>query len=97
MKKWELLHEIKDNRFKIKDEDIIKALLKNRGFISKKDIGFFLSPPDPYDLSTKDVEIDQKELVHAIKRIKKAIEKKESTVVYTDYDADGITSPARPT
>lgn len=86
MKKWQILSN--------KDKDIIDILLKNRGLQTKKEIEEFLHPPKPNTLSPKDVGIDSKALKKATARIKKAIEKKESIVVYADYDADGITAGA---
>lgn len=87
MKKWSVLN-------KVTNGDVTGALLENRGLKSKKEIELFLSPPNPYTLNPSDVEIDKKSLIGAIKRIKKAIEEKESIVVYADYDADGICAGA---
>lgn len=87
MKKWEIAS-------KSKGEDVIKILLENRGLKTKKDIEFFLNPPNPSNLTASDVSIDNASLHNAIKRIQKAIKDKESIVVYADYDADGITAGA---
>lgn len=87
MKRWDIVN-------KSKGEDIIKILLENRGLTTKKDIEFFLNPPDPSKLTPSDVGIDKTSLSKAIKRIQKAIGDKESIVVYADYDADGITAGA---
>jgi single-stranded-DNA-specific exonuclease len=87
MKKWEILN-------KFHDEDIVQVLLKNRGLNKKQDIENFLNPGDPSTLTSEAVEIDAPSLHQAIQRIKKAIEKRESIVVYADYDADGITAGA---
>ncbi|MBI5448880.1 single-stranded-DNA-specific exonuclease RecJ [Candidatus Gottesmanbacteria bacterium] len=87
MKKWEIIH-------KGKTDDLVSMLLKNRGIIGKKDISCFLNPPDPAVLTPRDVNIETTSLAKAIKRIQKAIETKESIVVYSDYDADGITAGA---
>jgi len=86
MKKWNILGKSTN----IIDE-IIEVLLKNRG-ITEKEI--FFHPQNPVDLTPKDVGIHAHELKRAFHRIQKAIEKKESIVVYTDYDADGITAGA---
>ncbi len=74
-------------------DDIIEVLLKNRG-ITKKDREVFLHPKDPVTLTPIDVGINVKELKRSFERIQKAIKNKESIVVYTDYDADGITAGA---
>ena len=62
------------------------------GLTKKKDIEAFLHPPDPYSFTAVDVGIDAATLGKAIARIKHAIDKEESIVVYADYDADGITA-----
>ncbi len=110
MKKWEIKSKLPSERLgtgksqnfprkdsgqaKVKSEEITKQLLINRGLKSKKEIDLFLNPPDPYALDSHDVGINSQELKEAIKRIGKAIENKESVVVYADYDADGITAGA---
>ena len=86
MKNWNILG-ISTNTI----DDIIEVLLKNRGIIEKE---IFLRPKNPILLTPKDVGINAKELKRAFLRIQKAIKKKESIVVYTDYDADGITAGA---
>ncbi|MBU2460497.1 single-stranded-DNA-specific exonuclease RecJ [Patescibacteria group bacterium] len=85
-KKWKILSE--------KKEDILQALLSNRGLTTKKDIENFLHPENPLEFIAKDVGIDSQVLKKAIARIRKAIKDKESIVVYADYDADGITAGA---
>src|SRR3989344_9179980 len=94
MKKWEILEELKVQSSKLKAEDILPSLLKNRGIITKKDISVFLTPIPPISLTPKDVGIDKALLARTVKRIQKAIKNKESIVVYADYDADGITAGA---
>jgi len=93
MKKWDV-----GQVFGVDDTflpaDFIASLLRFRGLKSQKEIDAFLTPPNPITLSAKDVGIDGKQLSIAVKRIVKAIQKKESIVVYADYDADGITAGA---
>lgn len=102
--KWKILHKGKSKsvwmktREKVKSEQkdtqiqtIIKTLLENRGLKGKKDIEEFLHPKlqqlqAPF--------FDKKELDVAIIRIQKAIKNKEKIIVYSDYDADGITGAA---
>lgn len=91
MKKWKVIEPSVISR---QQSDIINILLRNRGFISKKQIHDFLNPADPYTFTSQDVGIDSRQLKKSLTRIRKAIKNKESIVVYTDYDADGITAGA---
>jgi len=91
MKTWSIQKTIGD---KETIEDIISTLLANRGLLKKKDQELFLHPKDPKTCKPIDVGIDPTLFKKAVKRIEEAIEKKESIVVYTDYDADGITAGA---
>ncbi len=93
MKKWDVGKTFEDTA-DFTPEQFISSLLTHRGFKTKKEIEQFLSPAHPQELSAKDVGIDAKQLDRAVKRIISAIEKKESIVVYADYDADGITAGA---
>jgi len=79
---------------KTKGEEIIKILLENRGLKTARQKEEFLNPVSPTEFTAKDLGIAPKELQKAIKRIKAAIEKKESIIVYGDYDADGICATA---
>ena len=72
-------------------EDIVDLLLNDRGIKEKEK---FLHPPKARDLNAADVGIDPERLTSAVTRIRKAIQDKESVVVYADYDADGITAGA---
>ncbi|OGG29251.1 single-stranded-DNA-specific exonuclease RecJ [Candidatus Gottesmanbacteria bacterium RIFCSPLOWO2_01_FULL_46_9] len=92
MKKWQILAKLETRNSKLETRSIIDFLLNNRGLKTKKEIQQFLHPPDPHEFTASDVGIGKKSLVTALKRITKAIEKKESIVVYSDYDADGITA-----
>lgn len=93
MKKWEILKKIKTQTAKIKTEDIIEILLKNRGLKTQKEIDAFLHP-NLETVTPKNVEIDPKQLKKALSRIEKAIRNKEPIVVFGDYDVDGITGSA---
>ena len=92
MKKWEIKEKVKSKT--VNGEEIVEMLLKNRELTTKKEIQLFLNPPDLSVLTPKDAGIDNASLTAAIKRIQKAVDKKESIVVYADYDADGITAGA---
>jgi len=90
MKNWNIKHaggdEIKTT------DDVIQILLQNRGLVGVREQQAFLHPKNPLELTTRDVAIDTAALKTVLKRIKKAIDAKESIVVYADYDADGITA-----
>lgn len=92
MKKWDILPQLKPRI--ANESEILQQLLNNRGIIKKKDIQLFLQPKAAFELSAHDVGIDQASLTAAMERIRKAIQQKESIVVYADYDADGITAGA---
>lgn len=93
-KKWEIFHKQKSSKGNaLSLERIIHILLENRGLKTQKDIDEFLHG-DLSSVTIKTVGIDTKQLVKAIKRIAKAIEKKEQIAVYGDYDVDGITGTA---
>lgn len=90
MKKWVLLDdsEISDSN------TILKILLKNRGITSKTDMKNFLDPKLDYALESLQ-GLDINDMKKASVRIRKAIKNKESVVVYTDYDVDGICAGAQ--
>jgi single-stranded-DNA-specific exonuclease len=93
-RKWQIPESISARDRSTDAAEIIGILLKNRGLKTKKEITVFITPPDPDSLTPADVGIDPKSYKQAIARIKQAIAKKESIVVYADYDADGITAGA---
>ncbi len=71
----------------IKPKELIEILLKNRNVT---DIPLFLKPPSPLDLTLKDFGYN-KEIVKTMKILKDIKSSGKTIVVYTDYDADGIT------
>ncbi|MCL4338600.1 single-stranded-DNA-specific exonuclease RecJ [Patescibacteria group bacterium] len=85
MKKWIILEKSASGHKK----DILGILLENRNIFSEKEKKEFLHP-ELSDLTLESVNLKAKELENAAKRIKLAIERKESVTVYTDYDADGV-------
>ncbi|MBM3282812.1 single-stranded-DNA-specific exonuclease RecJ [Candidatus Gottesmanbacteria bacterium] len=90
MKKWLILGKYKkDNRKQLTEKEVMQILLKNRGLTKKKEINEFLDPSLD-QLTAENLGIRIKELNKAVERIKQAIDNKESVVVYTDYDADGL-------
>lgn len=69
-----------------KYSEILRKLLFYRGITTEKEAEIFLNPIysenyDPFKMLGMDI---------AVERILKAIEKNEKTVIYSDYDADGI-------
>lgn len=68
---------------------ILSILLSNRGLKRESEISDFLQP----DIS-KFQEMSFEDMEKTIKRIEKAINKKEKITVYSDYDADGISAAA---
>lgn len=75
---------------KLKYTPVLIRLLASRGIIAEDDILSFLNPTlrslhDPMALPG---------IKKAITRLKKAIDKKESIMIFGDYDADGVISSA---
>ncbi|MCH7641354.1 DHH family phosphoesterase [Patescibacteria group bacterium] len=103
-KKWEILANVKGQkspaspseagRAKVKSEDIVDILLKNRGIKSKREKDEFFNPTLPDKMSVKSLGLSAREISKAINRIKKAKEKKEKVIVFGDYDADGVCATA---
>lgn len=84
------MHEIKETS----PEEIVKAILINRGLSSEKELAEFLTPASPEKFTAKDLGVDEKELKKAVARIKKAVDEGEEIIVWGDYDADGICATA---
>ena len=91
-KKWEYYEQDKELVEQIaKSHNISELLAKiliNRNIINEEEISVFLNPKrnnfhNPFLMLDMDKAVD---------RIIKAIENKEKTIIYGDYDVDGITS-----
>ena len=91
-KKWEVCKENKNDIDKISKENglsnLISSILASRGIIEKEEVREFLNPTrddfhDPFLMP---------DMEKAANRILKAIQTKEKTIIYGDYDVDGITS-----
>ena len=91
-KKWEFynsdVNKIKEISEKFKISELLSAVLVNRNIVEDDDVKLFLNPTrndfhDPYLMP---------DMKPAVDRIVKAIEKNEKTIIYGDYDVDGITS-----
>jgi len=95
MKRWQIVTRTREHKnTRTKTEEIIKIILKNRGLKTKKQTQEFINPLNPHYLTPKTLDISKRELNKAIKRIKKAIDKQEPIIVYSDFDADGICGAA---
>lgn len=91
-KKWEFFaHDqvkVQEIAEKFKISELLATVLVNRDIVDDKDVELFLNPTrndfhDPYLMP---------DMRQAVDRIVKAIENKEKTMIYGDYDVDGITS-----
>lgn len=91
-KKWEYLEQdeelIKQIATKHNISELLAKILVNRGVTGEEEIEIFLNPKrnnfhNPFLLNDMEKAVD---------RIIKAIETKEKTIIYGDYDVDGITS-----
>lgn len=74
-----------------KGGDVIGVLLRNRNIVNPKE---FFNPKNPEKITIYDLGIGKGEVGSVVKRIKLAKKKKESVIVYGDYDADGICATA---
>lgn len=73
------------------DKQIVDLILKSRHI---KDLEEFLNPRSPLLLTLKDFGPYEKPFNKVVKILKEIKEKDQMIVVYTDYDADGITGGA---
>lgn len=74
-----------------KHNDLILALLTNRGIVGVEEVEKFLQPDFERDLHDPFL---MKNLKKAVERIVEAKEKGERVGIFTDYDADGIPAGA---
>ena len=93
MKKWQIAYKPKTSNVKLKEQELVEALLENRGIKTKAEIEKFLSPKLS-EVTTQAVKISSQGLKKALARIKKAIKSKEKIIVFGDYDVDGICGTA---
>ena len=91
-KKWQIYQvnekEIEELQDKYKMNKLLATILSNRGIVEEEQIEKFLNPKrndfyDPYGMPDMKITVE---------RIIKAIENQEKTIIYGDYDVDGITS-----
>ncbi|MFH1546926.1 MAG: single-stranded-DNA-specific exonuclease RecJ [bacterium] len=90
--KWKISPKIKEKERKLygKLDPILSQLLFNREILDKKSAEKFINPSwdelyDPFDLF---------DVKSAVKRIEKAIKKKEKIIIHGDYDVDGMSATA---
>lgn len=82
----------KEIKEKVEVREIIETILSTRKI---DDIKSFLNPPSPTDISLFDFDKKYKEEFKKVIELLTAIKKNnQMIVVYTDYDADGITGGA---
>ena len=84
--KIHLKQEVKKSN-SLSNEKTISILLKNREIVNTK---LFLHPPHPSTFSLESFGF-KKQISHLLKLLEQIRLNKETIVVYTDYDADGIT------
>src|SRR3989338_10474220 len=82
-------HEVK-TADKLSGTELVEILLKNRKI---KDLDEFLHPKDPSKIHLTDFGF-KRELKKTLELLEKIKKNNEMIVVYTDYDADGITGGA---
>ena len=91
-KKWQIYQvnekEIEELQENYKINKLLATILSNRGIVKEDQIEKFLKPKrndfyDPYGMPDMKITVE---------RIIKAIENNEKTIIYGDYDVDGITS-----
>ena len=91
-KKWKIYQveeeKIEELQKKYNLNKLLATILVNRGITEEKQIFKFLNPKrndfyNPYEMPDMDI---------AVKKIVKAIKNKKKTIIYGDYDVDGITS-----
>ncbi len=87
--KWKILNELSNLHI----SDTVPLLLANRHINTEAEKADFLHPTLD-DLTPEKLHVNLTQLKKAQDRIKKAIEKKETIVIYGDYDVDGVTGTA---
>jgi len=89
--KIKFFYEIKEED-KISNYQIIDLIIKNRKISNVEE---FLQPKNPFNISLFDFNDSFKtEFQKSLEILKKVKEKNQMVVVYTDYDADGVTGGA---
>ncbi len=76
------------NNIDLKGLSLTQKLLYSRGIKTEEDVRIFLNPLE-MPLTSPDAFCD---MPKAVERLSKAIDNKETIVIYGDFDADGVTS-----
>lgn len=86
----EKIWRVKTKSYDRQNKDWLKILLaKNRGLDAPKKLSDFLNPT--LDQIT---QVNLSNISKGVDRVEEAISKKQKIIVYSDYDADGITAAA---
>ncbi len=80
-----------DEKSKLTNDEIVDIILENREIKNKKE---FLNPKNPLEISLKNFGLPAREFKKVIEILKNVKKNNKTIVVYTDYDADGITGGA---
>jgi len=84
-------HEIKPTD-KLSSKELVNLILSHRQI---KNVKEFLDPPSPLLISLTDFDKTYRlRLIEVMKLLKEIKEKNQMIIIYTDYDADGITGGA---
>jgi single-stranded-DNA-specific exonuclease len=87
MKDWQIKFNPSGQTVKKRQREIIDFLLTDRGIKEKK---AFFSPSHPAEILPEDVGINQKKIDQAIEAILSNKKSGQKTLIWGDYDADGI-------
>jgi len=88
-KKWDI---VSGNKHCSSLDEIVSTLIQNRG-IKDADRDEFLHPKLE-NITSRSVDISQRDLKKMLIRLEKALQEKEMIIIYGDYDVDGITGTA---
>lgn len=75
-------------------DEIVSALLENRGLTSEKEVEEFLNPTPPSEIELSQFGIARSDLENAVNLIKSAIERGAPIIIHGDFDVDGICGAA---
>ncbi len=94
MSGWKVLGKLSTVKPEERIDEIMSIILNNRGIKSNRDYKKFIEPDNPFNIDLSDLGVSKTQIDIAAARILKAINNKESIVIYGDYDCDGITATA---